>query len=161
MSNEQQRPRALSDEWVGVIFDKCTVTYGRRFMAQWDDLDADRVRADWAHELAGFAQHPRGIAYALQNLPADLPLNVMQFRAIARRAPAEDLPALECPPARREARAGALAAVAHYAAEERPANREWARVIVARKAAGESITPTVLRMAEDALHLERDGDRAP
>lgn len=148
-------PTALPAEWVTVIFDKCSLTYGRRFMQQWEDVDADRVRADWAHELAGFAHWPAAISYALQHLPADLPFTVQHFRKLARQVPPEVLPALSYAPASRETREAALAALSARS-EDRPVNREWARRIVARRAAGEHIAPLVLSMAKDALRFERE-----
>ena len=89
----------LPSQWVNRIFDKLALTYGRAWIAKWDGLDPDEVKADWARELAGFDAHPDSIRYALENLPADWPPTVLGFRAIARRAPPPPLPRLEAPKA--------------------------------------------------------------
>lgn len=151
MSNDGA-PAVLPVEWVEKIFERCSLLYGRRFLLQWEDQEAEAVKLLWASELAGFANWPRAIGYALQNLPPDNPPNVLQFKALARRCPAEDMaPRLDYPVASKETR---TAAVAGLSPAERPPNREWARRIVARKKAGEHIAPLVVRIAEDALYLE-------
>lgn len=92
---------SLPIPWVDRIFEKLTLTYGREFIARWDNcgMPIADVKADWAHELGGFEAHPGSIAYALENLPADRPPTVMQFRAICRMAPLPTLPALTSPKA--------------------------------------------------------------
>lgn len=71
----------------------------------------DEVKADWAHELGGYASNPLAIKYALQNLPVSKPPNVYEFRAICQRAP-EPAPAalLDSPKANPEVVRQALAA---------------------------------------------------
>lgn len=71
-------------------------------MDRWGGVDLDAVKADWAHELEGFAQHPEMIAYALANLPPDRPPTVLQFRDIARKMPPPKVQMLKAPAADRE-----------------------------------------------------------
>ncbi len=89
----------LPDSWIERIFEKLSVTYGRAFWNQYEGIAMDVVKANWAHELAGFANHPEGIKHALLTLPPDRPPNVLQFRAIAQKAPPPVFKALPSPPA--------------------------------------------------------------
>ena len=77
------------------IFTKLVLVYGWQRLfgtyGQYADMKADQVKGHWAHELQGF--RPEAITYALQNLPADTPPNVLQFKAICNRAP--ELPPLK------------------------------------------------------------------
>jgi hypothetical protein len=88
---------ALPDSWVEKIFMKLTVAYGRDFLSRWEGLDLDLVKADWAHELDGYVNHPNALAYALENLPADKPPTAKQFRAICNTCPLPRLEALPAP----------------------------------------------------------------
>ncbi len=114
------------------------------------------VKSDWGHELAGFAQHPRAIAWALQNLPADKPPTVLEFRAMARKAPAEDVPRLDAPKADSSLVAAELAKLApilkRVAAPSHA--KDWARQIIANHAAGGNVAPLNLKFAREALKLE-------
>ena len=88
---------SLPSAWIDRIFMKLQLTYGHRFLSQWSGLDVNAIKSDWSHELSGFADHPDSIAYALQHLPADLPLTVIQFRALCRSAPLPQFKALPAP----------------------------------------------------------------
>ena len=77
----------LPSSWVDELFARLSVRYGRAFLAQYGDLDAAAVKADWATELGGFRHQPEAIKHALENLPADKPPTVGQFRYIARGVP--------------------------------------------------------------------------
>lgn len=145
---------SLPQPWVDRIFDKLTLVYGQSFLRRWADIDLAAVKADWAHELAGFQQHPRAIAWALRNLPPDKPPTVLEFRALARKAPPEEVPKLEAPkadPIRVEAELAKLAPV-----RERPGvdGKEWARTLVARAQAGEKVRSLSLRFAREALGMK-------
>lgn len=139
--------------WVDKIFEKLVLVYGQAFLARWRDLDLDAVKHDWAHELAGFEQHPQAIAHALQALPPDKPPTVLQFRDLARKAPLPELPRLPHAPAD----AARVAAELERLAPLREAvpggvdHRAWARQITARHSRGERVNRTVLRFARQAL----------
>lgn len=145
---------SLPAAWVDALFDKLTLTYGQVFLRRWQDVDMNAVKSDWSHELAGFANHPEAIAWALQNLPADQPPTVLQFRAIARRAPTPDVPRIELAPAdpsRVAAELRKLAPIAGrpYTGRDR---KQWARDLLARVAIGsQKPSRTVLNMAQDAV----------
>lgn len=141
---------SLPMSWIDRIFDKLTLTYGQAFLRRWADIDINAVKSDWGYELAGFAQQPRAIAFALENLPAERPPTVLEFRAMARRAPAEDVPRLPEPkadPARVAAELAKLAPIRQHI--EVKSRTEWAHRIIAKQAAGVPVTRTVLAMAQD------------
>ena len=145
---------ALPLPWVDRIFEKLALVYGQAFLARWRDLDLDAVKADWAHELAGFEQHPQAIAHALQSLPPEKPPTVLQFRELARRAPLPELPRLASPPADAERVAAELAKLATVRTSPGPASsdpRGWARRICECHQRGERVNRTVLYMARQAL----------
>jgi hypothetical protein len=138
--------------WADRIFDKLTLTYGQSFLNRWRDLDLNAVKSDWMHELSGFENAPHAIAYALSNLP-DSPPTVLQFRAIARSAPAVGLPALPEPKANPERLAEELAKLAPLRemlkTSAAPMDcKQWAKTILASP---KGRTPTVLQMARNAL----------
>lgn len=145
---------ALPLPWVDRIFEKLALVYGQAFLARWRDLDLDAVKADWAHELAGFEQHPQAIAHALQSLPPEKPPTVLQFRELARRAPLPEVPRLEQPAADAQRVAAELSKLASVRTGPGPASvepRAWARRICERHQRGERLNRTVLRMAQQAI----------
>lgn len=87
----------LPSSWVDSLFGRLGVRYGAAFLRQYADIDLGAVKADWGAELAGFKTNPQAIAYALEHMPADKPPNASQFRALARMAPAPDVPRLPEP----------------------------------------------------------------
>lgn len=149
--------------WVDKIFSKLTLVYGRDFIGRWEGLELADVKTDWAHELAGFDNFPEGIAFALQNLPAGKPPTVLEFRAMAYKAPKPALKQIEAPkadPARvAEELRKAVAAVkkpAHNGID----HKAWAKSIVARDAAGGKVRPISLRFAREALRMHLPGAEA-
>lgn len=146
---------SLPAQWTDRIFDKLTMTYGQAFLRRWQDIDINAVKSDWAHELAGFAQHPRSIAWALQNLPADKPPTVLEFRAIARKAPAEDVPRIEPSPAGLERIASEIARLTptkEALKRGRVDHKAWAKAIIKNAANGiHSKSSLPLKMAHAAM----------
>lgn len=122
----------LPQSWVEALFERLAVRYGTAFLRQYGDLDPAAVKADWAEALGGI----RGdaIAYALQQLPVERPPNAMQFRDLARRAPAPTVPQL--PRQRTEPPAGVRDLAARMRARPRNAAQECidniARAVSAR-----------------------------
>lgn len=80
---------SLPAAWVDRIFERLTLVYGHQFLGRWSGLDLNAVKDDWGRELAGLERNAAAIGYALENLPAGDPPNVLQFRAICNRRPAE------------------------------------------------------------------------
>jgi hypothetical protein len=143
---------SLPASWVDRIFEKLTLTYGQAFLRRWSDIDLNAVKSDWGHELAGFDQHPKAIAWALHNLPADGPPTVLQFKFLARRAPPDELPRLETPKADPSRIAEELAKLEPIKRAPRMApNTDWARRIVERAESGGRIPYLPLKMAREVL----------
>lgn len=155
---------SLPTAWVDRIFDRANLTWGHQFLARWDGLDIAKVKAQWAHDLACFAQSPNALWWALDHLPAK-PVNAVEFRELVRQAPGqhfaapgprilEDVPRDPVDPA---AVAAELKRLREDPITRGGENREWARQIVARHRAGDRATPTVLAMAQEALGLGSSG----
>lgn len=145
---------SLPAVWVDRIFDKLTLTYGQAFLRRWVDIDMDAVKADWGHELAGFAQQPRAIAWALQNLPPEKPPTVLEFRQLARKTPAEVIPQVEGPKADPERVAAELAKLAPIRnADAQIDHKAWARQIIERSHSGQRIAAYTLWSAKIALRM--------
>jgi hypothetical protein len=90
----------LPEPWVKKIFQKLSVVYGRDFLSRWEGQNLEDVLRDWGHELGGFSDQPDAIRFGLENLPADKPPTVLQFRAICNACPAPVLPRLPAPESR-------------------------------------------------------------
>lgn len=146
---------SLPSAWTDKIFAKLSLAYGRDFIGRWEGIDLGDVKTDWSHELSGFDAHPEAIAYALANLPQKPP-TVIEFRAIARRAPLPDAPRLEAPKADPAKVAAEIAKQTDLKSAFAPKHnpKEWAQRIVDRAAAGDRIRPITLRFAREALGLE-------
>lgn len=143
---------SLRADWVEVIFTKLSLAYGRDFLGRWEGLDLDAVKADWAHELAGFAGHRDAIAHALAHLPPKPP-TVLEFRAICRMAPAPATPRLEAPVANAARRDAELAKLQHLIrlVAGPMGGRGWAYKVLERVQRGERVSPYTVRQARAAL----------
>jgi hypothetical protein len=141
--------------WIDKIFHKLTLVYGREFIGRWEGLELADVKTDWAHELAGLEIFPEGIAFALQNMPSGKPPNVLEFRAMALKAPRPALKQLEAPKADPSKVADELRKA--VASVKKPTTsydgKAWAKRLIARHDAGDRITPISLRFAREALRL--------
>ena len=146
---------SLPSSWTDKIFTKLTLAYGRDFLARWEGIDLNDVKSDWSHELSGFDAHPEAIAYALANLPPKAP-SVIEFRALARRAPLPEAPRLEAPKADPVKVAAEIAKQTGLREALAPKHnpKEWAQRIVDRAAAGDSSRPITLKFACEALGME-------
>ncbi len=140
---------------IEAIFTKLAVRYGAAWLRQWDGVDMDLVKADWADELAGFKENLEPLRYALRHLPDRCP-NVGEFRALANRCPPPELPRLAAP-------AASDAVVAEQVAKQlelkkalapRADMKSWARSILSQAEAGDRVRPIRLRFAREALGLE-------
>lgn len=152
---------SLPETWVDRIFEKLALVYGHQFLARWDGMDLARVKADWGHELRRFAQSPAAIAHGLEQLPADRPPTVLQFRDLcdSHRPPTPRIGHDEAPADPKRV-AQELAKLRSQPNNRTGDRREWARVIVARHRAGGKVTSTVLRIASECLALAGGGATA-
>lgn len=141
----------LPPHWVDEIFGRLTVRYGQPFLRRWEGVDIALVKADWAEQLAGFADKPDAIRHALENLPPDRAPTVGEFAAVANRhQPATPaLPAPKPDPARAHA---AVAAIGRRLHDHDP--RAWAQRLRDREAAGEPLSLAQRHFWREALRVE-------
>ncbi|WP_298233915.1 hypothetical protein [uncultured Azohydromonas sp.] len=137
-------------DFVQALFHRLTLRYGRAFLARWEDVSVDEVKADWKRELANYAERPQAIEYALALMDPAEPPTAARFRELCASAPA---PAFQAAPEPKEPQRAAeirrkyLRPVAPIAGRE----RAWAARMVQRADAGERVSGYSLRMALDAL----------
>ncbi len=149
--------QAQKSDVVEYVFKRLAATYG----AAWDRSLGQSPIADvmtvWGHQLQQFTGSDAAkkmVVWALDNLPDRAP-NVLEFKALCRRAPSSIPLALPEPAADPERVAQELAKLTGMV-KPLPApigHKDWARRIVTRKDVGDRINPTSLRMARDALGL--------
>lgn len=144
---------ALPLAWVEKIFKKLTLAYGRDFTARWEGIETADVIEDWSHELAGFANWPEAISYALQHLPAGKPPTVFEFRAICYLAPKPNLPALP-EPAANPAFAKQVLSKVSRAPSQASRYTDWIHAGLADLQAGVKRSPTVERMIREAARAK-------
>jgi hypothetical protein len=75
-------------EFIDTLFDRLTLRYGHAFLARWNGLALEAVKADWACELASYAERPAAIGHALALLDPAQPPTAAQFRDLCASAPA-------------------------------------------------------------------------
>ena len=132
------------------LFERLIATYGQEFVNKYQG-DLNQVKSVWSHELGGFAKNLHGIAYGLENLPEFAP-NVIAFKNICMKSPEATPLMIDLPKAD-----PAIVAMIYQklSAPVKAAGRlDWAHRIIERKDRGAKISPTVLRMAKDALGAE-------
>jgi len=133
------------------LFIRLQATYGRDFMSRYEGVDINAVKTSWAHELSGYSKNMMPLAWALENLPERCP-NVIEFRALCRRAPAAEVPALPEPKADPERVKAEIAKLGEIKTVPQEAGRfDWAHRILARQASGAKVSPTVVQMAQSAI----------
>lgn len=137
------------------LFARLNATYGRDFMSRYEGQDSGAVKTSWGHELDGYRNNLRPIAWALENLPDRAP-NVLEFRAICRRAPAAEVPLLPEPKADPKRIAEELAKLGgiREAAKVPYRAKEWAYTLKTRHEAGDRLNANQIRCYRAALELE-------
>lgn len=151
---------SLSIQVIDRLFSRMAATYGAAWNRSFGQTPINDVKSAWAHELQGFDRQLEAIAWALENLPEQVP-NIIQFRNLCRRAPAPNVPRLPEPkadPARVREELAKLGGVREAIVASPRANTAWAHAIVERAKAGERISPTVLGMAQYVVN--RAGNRS-
>lgn len=133
------------------MFERLAMTYGQQWIRHWDGVPIADVKTAWAHELSGYADHLKTIAWALENLPERCP-NLIEFRNLCRQAPAAPVPALPLPSADPKRVARELEKLGTLRVQQTgPQNpKAWAHHILARKECGEKVNPTALAMSKRA-----------
>jgi len=134
------------------LFERLSMTYGIAWDNSIGSAPLNEIKSFWMNQLSGFMQSKEsmmGISWALNHLP-ERPPNLVQFKNLCYQAPAVEKPQLPSPPADPErvkqelAKLGAMNNV-----KQDP--KDWARKILGDYAAGVKKSPTVLKMARDAL----------
>ncbi len=147
------------------LFSRLTLTYGRAFTAEADNLGLADVKTNWAHELRSFDDRLWCIAWELENLPERCP-NVIQFRNLCRAAPAPDVPRLPEPAADVERMRAELAKLAPMRTASAASSigafdgKAWAKRLIDRHAAGDLGSNAGLKMARQvaaSLHATATG----
>lgn len=90
---------ALPKEWIEKIFERMSLHYGSRFTSMWAGVDAEKLKAHWAHELAGLVNCPEVIGHALDHMPDERPPTLGEFRRLCHNAPRKPVPLLPAPKA--------------------------------------------------------------
>ena len=146
---------SLSTEAVDRLFSRMAATYGASWDRSLGSAPLSDVKTVWAHELAGFADHLKDIAWALENLPERCP-NVIEFRSLCRRSPAPEAPRIEAPKANPDLIRAELAKLQPMMQRSAPQahDKDWAHALVNRANAGEKVRPISLKFASQALGME-------
>lgn len=137
------------------IFKRLAATYGAAWDRSLGQTPIEDVMTAWDYELSGFLQSKvamNAIAWALENLPETCP-NVMQFKAICRRAPATMLPALPEPSADAARVAAELAKLGHLREPITTGPKAWAHALQQRHERGEKLKSNQVRCYRNAIGL--------
>ncbi len=144
-------PDRLPDEVLNRIWQKLVVSYGHLFKSQWDGLPLDAVRADWAEELASYADKPWAIEYALAHRPERLPLTAQMFRRICGQAVDPAQSARPAEPVVRADPKRVAELVIRTASDRGRHPRQWAFDLRDRELAGQSLRRSQQMMWREAL----------
>jgi len=134
------------------VFSVMGATYGASWDRSLGTAPITDVKTVWADALSDFLHSDdakRAILWGLKNLPDSVP-NARQFRSLCRAAPSKAPVMLPSPAVNPEIAAKVLEGL-KGGSGYRVNHKEWAHVILRDHAAGAKKTPTVLKMARDAL----------
>lgn len=142
------------------LFERLATKYGRAFMAQYEGLEANAVKADWAHELGCYNSRIGAeiFKWALDNLP-ERPPNSIQFHNLCRQARVERheaLPAPEGKPMTDEQRKVLRKATDAFDQSRKPKGKDlsWAYGIMGKIQTGKPVCSAALRLAREALGVK-------
>jgi len=142
---------SLDSRWVDAIHAKLLVRYGSQWLNLWAGVSPELVKADWAKELAPYGPHPGAIKHAFENLPADKPPTVAQFKLLCRNSPRMAPPALPAPVVNPEI----VAAVKKAFTPKVTQAKEWAHRLRRREQLLERLTAAQRTMWREALKHEQ------
>jgi len=136
------------------LFERLSMTYGIAWDNSIGTAPLNEIKSFWMNQLSGFMQSKESmmaISWALNHLP-ERPPNLVQFKNLCYQAPAVEKPQLPSPPADPER---VKQEFAKLAGMNNPKSdpKDWARKILGDYAAGVKKSPTVLKMARDALKV--------
>lgn len=139
-------------ELIDHLFNRLAATYGAAWDRSLGQAPINDVKTVWLDALSHFLQSKekmQAIKYGLENLPDRCP-NVMEFRTICRQMPIAAEPLLPLPPANPERVAVEMQKLSKPVTGTVD-HKAWAKKIVAEYAMGIKRTPTIIKMAQDAL----------
>jgi len=138
---------------IDTLFETFAATYGSAWGRSIGAAPIDQVKAVWRKHLTGFVAGD--IKYAIEHLPSKCP-NVLEFRDLCRAAPkVEHLKVTHQPSQDPEKVAEVVGMVKAKLAKVPPKDpKQWARNIVAKFKSGKTVSPTTLRIAQEALGSE-------
>lgn len=76
---------SLKSETIDWIFMRMLARYGSVWIAKWNGVPMEAVKADWAEQLAGMTKED--ILYGIQYMPLDFPPTSAAFRVLCSKAP--------------------------------------------------------------------------
>lgn len=138
--------KPLDDEVIDRLFSALLVRYGTPFLDRWRDLDLTVVKADWARDLAPFADNLGVMRFALDNLP-DKPPTVIEFHRLCTAAPLPDMPRIESTGKPAPDRVIAALRVLSNRAAAKKDPRQWAYDLIAAHERGDRRPPACVEMA--------------
>ena len=136
------------------LFERLSLTYGNAWDNSIGTAPLNEIKSFWMNQLSGFMQSKESmmaISWALNHLP-ERPPNLVQFKNLCYQAPAVEKPQLPSPPADPERVKQEFAKLAGMN-KVKSDPKDWARKILGDYAAGVKKSPTVLKMARDALKV--------
>lgn len=154
---------AIPIAWVESLFKRMAVTYGKHFADQWRGLDTTAIKRHWGIELGKLKREE--LTHGVQQLAGrDWPPTLPEFVKMCRPPAAAPMlashapvtPAGPCKAATPAARARELLSQftrggIKNADEVAGDGKEWARRIMARRAAGEVMYLAAIEEAEKVL----------
>jgi len=145
---------SLPTQAIDRMFSRLQGTYGSAWERSHGATPLSDVKAVWGHELSGFGDKLKMIAWALENLPERCP-NVIEFRNLARRAPTDEplQIAVKADPEQVAKELLRLGQLRSQIAKPVVGAKDWAHRILSRFDAGEKIPPINVRFAREALDL--------
>jgi hypothetical protein len=141
---------SMPASWTEKIFMKLTLIYGRDFTGRWEGMNICDIKTDWSHELSGYENRPKAIAWALQNLPAGKPPTVLEFRKLCNTLPQEATVFIDAPKADPVRLKAVLAAMPAPVASSY-GMKDWAHRLKARHEAGDNLNPNQIKSYQMAL----------
>ena len=145
----------MPERWIERVFGEMEALYGARFHDAWRGTNLAAVKAMWAQKLAGFAEDPRRIRFALNALDdKPFPPTLPEFVALCRQAPRQEVPALPEPTIEPEVAAARAQEIREKAVSAigLGAGYGWAIRILQDVAAGVAFpSPASEQLAVDAL----------
>lgn len=129
------------------------MTYGREFLGRYDGHDLVPIKQIWADALAGFADKPESIKYAIDNLPSDKAPNHLQFRDLCRKAPPKEFERLSYAPAKGDGYANFASAFSSH--QDAKDHKAWAKRLKQREEDGEVLSQIQRDAWREALGIKK------